>query len=286
MSGPSLFRVPGKLPITFRAARSRSTGLSRMWRAGPSVIFSTGLGEVGWTSLWPLRAARRATSKSGGRGGGGIRLQGLRPRWWTCSPHRHLPSSRLVHADREHQGVSGMDKGKGLIRSLNRRGTRSAKVRPVEARAGRPQEGAVCERCGAMFSRRTWRRDHAVSDSLLARAAWVVCPACQQTGREEYFGRVLIRGCAAADEDPIRRRIQNVAARAGFTQPERQIVSVERRGDVLEVLTTSQKLAHRIVHELKKAFGGRTSYVWSDDRTLLASWQRREAPATKPRKRP
>ena len=179
-----------------------------------------------------------------------------------------------------------MDKGKGLIRSLNRRGTRSAKVRPVEARAGRPQEGAVCERCGAMFSRRTWRRDHAVSDSLLARAAWVVCPACQQTGREEYFGRVLIRGGAAADEDPIRRRIQNVAARAGFTQPERQIVSVERRGDVLEVLTTSQKLAHRIVHELKKAFGGRSSYVWSDDRTLLASWQRREAPATKPRKRP
>jgi NMD protein affecting ribosome stability and mRNA decay len=179
-----------------------------------------------------------------------------------------------------------MDKGKGLIRSLNRRGTRSAKVRPVEARAGRPREGAVCERCGAMFSRRTWRRDHAVSDSLLARAAWVVCPACQQTGREEYFGRVLIRGGAAADEDAIRRRIQNVAARAGFTQPERQIVSVERRGDVLEVLTTSQKLAHRIVHELKKAFGGRTSYVWSDDRTLLASWQPREVPATKPRKRP
>jgi hypothetical protein len=89
-----------------------------------------------------------------------------------------------------------------------------------------------------------------------------------------------------AEEAVIRRRIQNVAARAGFTQPERQIVSVERRGDVLEVLTTSQKLAHRIVHELKKAFGGRTSHVWSDDRTLFASWQPREAPATKPRKRP
>jgi NMD protein affecting ribosome stability and mRNA decay len=168
-----------------------------------------------------------------------------------------------------------MDKGKGLIRSLNRRGTRSAKVPRVEARAGRPQEGAVCERCGAMFSRRTWRRDHAVSHSLLARAAWVVCPACQQTGREEYFGRVLIRG-GATDEAALRRRIQNVAARAGFTQPERQVVSVERRGNTLEVLTTSQKLAHRIVHELKKAFGGRASYDWSDDRTLFASWQPRE----------
>jgi len=79
-----------------------------------------------------------------------------------------------------------------------------------------------------------------------------------------------------ADEDGIRRRAQNVAARAAFTQPERQVVSVERRGKVLEVLTTSQKLAHRIAHELKKAFGGRTSYVWSDDRTLLATWQPRE----------
>jgi NMD protein affecting ribosome stability and mRNA decay len=168
------------------------------------------------------------------------------------------------------------DKDKGLTRSLDRRGTRSAKVRPVEARAGRPREAAICERCGAMFSRRTWRRDHAVSHSLLARATWVVCPACQQRGREEYFGRVLIRGSTVAGEDAIRRRIQNVAARAAFTQPERKIVSVERSGSTLEVLTTSQKLAHRIVHELKKAFGGRASYAWSDDRTLLASWEPRE----------
>ena len=86
------------------------------------------------------------------------------------------------------EGIRGMDKGKGLIRSHNRRGSGSAKVRPVEARAGRPREGAVCERCGAMFSRRTWRRDHAVSDSLLARAAWVVCPACQQTGERSTSG--------------------------------------------------------------------------------------------------
>jgi NMD protein affecting ribosome stability and mRNA decay len=172
-----------------------------------------------------------------------------------------------------------MNKGKGLIRSLNRRGTRSEKVRPVEARAGRPAEAAICERCDARFSRRTWRRVHAASDSLLPFATRVVCPACQQTGREEYFGRVLIRDAPAADEGAIRRRIKNIAARAAFTQPERQVVSIERRGQILEVLTTSQKLAHRIAHELKKAFGGRTSYVWSDDRTLLATWQPREVRA-------
>ena len=65
------------------------------------------------------------------------------------------------------------------------------------------------------------------------------------------------------------------ADRARFTQPERRLVSAERHGSVLEVLTTSQKLAHRIVHELKKAFRGRARYAWSAaDGSLLATWER------------
>src|SRR2546427_7607033 len=44
------------------------------------------------------------------------------------------------------------------------------------------------------------------------------------------FGRVLLRGAyVAANEAAIRRRIENVGARAGFTQPERRIVSIEDR---------------------------------------------------------
>jgi hypothetical protein len=69
---------------------------------------------------------------------------------------------------------------------------------------------------------------------------------------------VVLRGTyVSGHDDAIRRRIHNVAARAGKTQPERRIVSVEPDGEGLEVIATSQKLAHRIVHELKKAFGGR-----------------------------
>jgi hypothetical protein len=111
----------------------------------------------------------------------------------------------------------------------------------------------------------------------LARAHWTICPGCRQASQEIGFGRILIRGAyAAANEALIRRRIANVAARAGFTQPERRITSIERQGDVLEVLTTSQKLAHRIVHELKKLFRGRATYAWSDDGTLFATWQREQ----------
>jgi len=172
---------------------------------------------------------------------------------------------------------------KGLIRSLTRGFTKTGKTKPVEARRGRLREPSACERCGAVYSRRVWHRGVQVSHALLGRAQWVICPACEQTRDQEYFGRVLIRGDAArAREDLVRRRIANVAARAAFTQPERRLVSIERQGDVLEVLTTSQKLAHRIVHELKKLLGGHATYTWSDDRSLLATWESR---ATTPRRR-
>lgn len=53
-----------------------------------------------------------------------------------------------------------------------------------------------------------------------------------------------------------------------------------------EVLTTSQKLAHRIVHELKKAFRGQAGYAWSDrDGSLLATWQRDDVPERPPSRR-
>ena len=49
------------------------------------------------------------------------------------------------------------------------------------------------------------------------------------------------------------------------------------------MITTSQKLAHRIVHELNKLFRGATSYSWGDDGTLLATWVY-ELPKAKPKK--
>lgn len=177
----------------------------------------------------------------------------------------------------------GTTKGKGRIRSLNRKGSRSGKVAPVAARTGAPQDGTVCERCAAVFSRRTWRRGRKLTEAQLGAATWALCPACEQVREGEYFGRVLIRGAyAEANEAVIRRRIKNVADRAEFTQPEHRVVSINRENANLEVLTTSQKLAHRIVHELKKAFGGKSSYAWSDsDGTLSATWQRQDVPAAK-----
>ena len=58
-------------------------------------------------------------------------------------------------------------KGKRLIRSLNRRGARSAKKPPVAIKLTPRTQPTVCESCGAVFTRRTWRRDHTVTAALL-----------------------------------------------------------------------------------------------------------------------
>ncbi len=65
-----------------------------------------------------------------------------------------------------------------------------------------------------------------------------------------------------------------MAEHAQLTQPERRPVSAAHDGNVLEVLTTSQKLAHRVVRELQQAFRGRASYEWSDGGSLFAVWER------------
>ena len=175
-------------------------------------------------------------------------------------------------------------KGKGKIRSLSRKGSRSGRAVPVATKTQPTPGPSVCERCGAVFSRRTWRRNHKVTDGLLAKAKWTVCPSCAQVASGEYFGRVVLRGAnIGPNEAAIRQRIANVATRAGFTQPERRLVSVSGAAGEIEVLTTSQKLAHRIVRELTKAFHGKASYTWSDrDGALFATWERRDVPKVVP----
>jgi hypothetical protein len=170
--------------------------------------------------------------------------------------------------------------GKGRIRALVRRGVASDHGPAVHRKYPEPREGAVCEWCGLVFQRAGWRRTPKtrLTAHLRGAVAWTTCPACRQVGRGEFYGCVVARGRTAANnEAAIARRVANVAARAQFTQPERRVVEMGGgspvRGAVWQVLTTSQKLAHRIAHELEKAFGGRTTYRWSDsDGSLLAIW--------------
>ena len=136
---------------------------------------------------------------------------------------------------------------------------------PVAARTHVEGQPTMCERCGAVYERKTWRAGERTLRTDLAGVSWTLCPACAQVADAEYFGRVRVPGPLSPDrEDQVRRRIWNVERRARHTQPERRLVRIDRSRDGLEILTTSQKLAHRIARELEKAFGGETHFVWTD----------------------
>jgi hypothetical protein len=123
-----------------------------------------------------------------------------------------------------------------------------------------------------------------VSREVTDKVRWVECPGCGQAASGEYYGQVLITLADTDSRDALLARIANVESRALATQPERRIVSRNWDGDTLEVLTTSQKLAHRIAHEVEKVFGGKAHFSWSDgDGALRATLKTRVTPGAKPR---
>jgi NMD protein affecting ribosome stability and mRNA decay len=165
--------------------------------------------------------------------------------------------------------------GKDRARTMAERRTRSHQT-PVSRRPAPPSDLTCCERCGLVFWRKTWRRSRRrTTHALLAGAAWGLCPACRQADSGQAFGRVLVLGdLTVTQREELRRRVANVCRRAAYTQPQRRLLDLRGVDGGLEVRTTSQKLAHRIAHEIEKAFGGRVSYEWSDrDGRLLARWE-------------
>lgn len=167
---------------------------------------------------------------------------------------------------------------RGTLPGLVTRGAEAKKVALPSKRLGAPPDPAVCARCGSVYQRKTWRAgDRALATLKPGKAgvAFTVCPACRQAREGEYFGRLTLRGSFATEhEAEIRRRIKNIEARAQFTQPERRVVSIEKSAGAIQILTTSQKLAHRIAREMVKLYGGAAQYSWSDgDGALDATWQ-------------
>lgn len=179
-------------------------------------------------------------------------------------------AGRTKAATRQSQSQSH-----GITRARSRQGVKSDHKPAVAIHGTEPTDPSLCDRCGALFTLRTWRQRN-LTAALLAQVTYTTCPACTQVAEGQFHGRVLLRGdFALAHEDDIRKRIANIAEHAAHTQPERRVVSVERDAHGLEVRSTSQKLAHRIAHEIKKLYRGRVKYAWSDsDGSLVATWTR------------
>jgi NMD3 family protein len=154
------------------------------------------------------------------------------------------------------------------------KGVRGENPPPVTVHLSTPADPTYCTGCSAVYSRKVWRWAEGPFDPRLEIAARALCPACRQVRDGSYFGLVTLMGEFNAEEEKhLMARIRAVAHRAGYTQPERRIVSIRRLEPGLEIRTTSEKLAHRIARELQKAFGGEATYRWSEhEGALRAVW--------------
>lgn len=160
-------------------------------------------------------------------------------------------------------------------------GRRHVGTPPVADRTRVEHQPTMCERCGAVYEKKTWRAGERTRRTSLVGVGWTLCPACAQVPDQEYFGRLRVTVPLDPERElEVRRRIWNVERRARYTQPERRTVLIERTRSGLEILTTSQKLAHRMARELEKAYGGRAHYTWTDREGVLdATWEPPAAPA-------
>jgi hypothetical protein len=105
---------------------------------------------------------------------------------------------------------------RGLVRALVRRGSRSDQSPAVVHKCPPLCDPTLCPGCGAVFTRKTWRRSaRRTLEALRRKAPGSLCPACHQREEHHPLGRVRLEGgYVQRHVGEIRRRILTVAARA------------------------------------------------------------------------
>lgn len=146
-----------------------------------------------------------------------------------------------------------------------------------------PGDRAVCKKCGAVYHNKRWSlgKKTAVLPAA-AKKISVVCTACQKIKDKFAEGYVTLHGTfLKAHKDEIISLVRNKEDRAMHFNPLDRIIEIKARKSLIEITTTTEKLAQRIGQMLKKAFDGEVEYKWSAGVKLARIvWTREEgAPA-------
>jgi hypothetical protein len=141
-------------------------------------------------------------------------------------------------------------------------------------------EPAACEKCGALYTDGRWvARDKARETAQ--HEHWrpgnlTTCPACKQIDNHVAGGYVSISGKFLVEHRAdIHSLMENEAERAREDNPLSRIMSRRDFADRLLIETTTEHLAQRLGHSLKKAFDGEVSYDFShENKVARVNWHR------------
>lgn len=150
-----------------------------------------------------------------------------------------------------------------------------------EHRASRAlKEPAWCEKCGAVYMKRRWFSKNFIAGNRYAScksANPTTCPACRQIEEGIAGGYVSLGGdFFKTHREEIERLLKNEAQRALEDNPLSRVISWGEQADGKATIeTTTEHLAERFGHALKKAFRGEVKYDFShENKVARVYWHR------------
>ena len=141
-------------------------------------------------------------------------------------------------------------------------------------------EPTSCQECGAVYADGRWIPRASVHEDPKHKhwrpAARTTCPACKQIKEGIVGGYVSLSGNFQKEHRvEIRDLIENEAEHALEDNPLSRIMRLLEKSDGFIIETTTEHLAQRLGHALKKAYAGEVSYDFShENKVARVNWHR------------
>src|SRR3990170_2294453 len=134
-----------------------------------------------------------------------------------------------------------------------------------------------CGRWHGIYRNKRWSMDESLYERRKSdkKTLSILCPACQKIRDRYAEGFVTLKGDYLKEhKQDILNLIKNEEERAMGYNPLERIVEIKDRGNVVDITTTHEKLAHRIGKKMRKACQGDLEIKWTQDRITRVVWER------------
>jgi NMD protein affecting ribosome stability and mRNA decay len=144
----------------------------------------------------------------------------------------------------------------------------------------RISEPAICEECGAIYTKGRWTLDEKVLDDdpfNKIEPQKTTCPACVQIKTGIPAGFVYIKGNFFNEhKEEIENLLKNEEEKIGLTNPLARIMEFKRSKKRMTITTTTEHLAQHFGRVLKNAYSGDVRYDFSHENKLARVYWERE----------
>ena len=129
----------------------------------------------------------------------------------------------------------------------------------------------ICWQCEIVYYYKSWhhRLENYKGLKEDKRIKFVLCPACRMIKDKQYEGQVILKNAPEDKKEEILNLARHIGERAYQRDPLDRIISIRKRAQDIEILTTENQLAVRIGKQIKGAFKGKLEIQWSHQESTV-----------------